>query len=167
MSPWLLLGATLALAGTFAAGTWTGIEWEQGAQAKRDIEAREVREADARQQRLLNDRQAGAHAQAVARLKDQLGDAREKLATLSGRACLDRDTVGVLNATGVLQRGAAAGEPAPAATAAAAGADDRAASERDVANYIALCRTRYAEVAEQLHRILDIEDRRHPEKAPR
>lgn len=139
----------------FAAGTATGIRWHVGQDAIAENAAREQRDAFARSQRRFNDDQAGRHAGELATLNTKLGDARAQLAKLSGRTCLDAGTVGVLNATGVQQPGAAAGQPADAASA-------PAASDRDVAEYIATCRTRYGEVSEQLNRILDIEDRRHP-----
>jgi hypothetical protein len=156
--------AQLAIAGLiFAAGAAGGIKWHAGVVAARDLAALQAQETDRRQQRQFNDLQAGRHAGQVASLQGQLGNAREKIASLSGRSCLDAGTVGLLNATGVVDGGAAAGEPARAAEAAAAAAGDSGqASDRDVAGYIALCRTRYAELAEQVNRILDIEDRRHP-----
>ncbi len=142
-------------------------EWDadQAQRAQRELEAQLAREADAKQQRQFNDHQAGQHARAVAALNDQLGAAREKIARLSGRACLDPGTVGVLNATGAIDGAAAAGQPADPPAAAATGADVRYATDRDVAGYIALCRTWYGEVSDQLNKILDIEDRRHPSGA--
>lgn len=145
------------------AGFAAGVKYHVGVDAARDLEARELRDTDERQQRKFNDVQAGAHATQVDRLSTQLGNAREKIATLSGRACLDVGTVRVLNGTGVPQRsGAAADEPADAPAAAAAATGLRYSTDRDVAGYIALCRTEYARVADQLNLILDIEDRRHP-----
>jgi hypothetical protein len=146
------------LAGSFAGG----IKWHVGIVAQRELEAQTARETDARQQRKFNDLQAGRHADTLARLNNQLGDARGKIAKLSGRACLDAGTVGMLNATGVVDVPAATGQPAGAPPAAAAAVDDGNASDVDVAGYIALCRTRYAEVSDRLTQILDIEDRRHP-----
>jgi hypothetical protein len=161
------LAAKLILAlALFVGGFAGGIKWHVGIVAERELAEQRARESDARQQRQFNDRKAGQHAGAVARLADQLGDAREKIARLSGRACLDAGTVSVLNATGVVDGAAAAGEPASAASAAAASASHgtglRVSTDVDVAGYIALCRTRYAEVSDQLNQILDIEDRRHP-----
>lgn len=146
----------------FAGGTATGIKWHVGIVAARDLEAQQARETDARQQRQFGDQAAGKHAGTVATLNNQLGNAREKILQLSGRACLDAGTVGVLNATGVIDGAAAAGQPADPGAAAAAGADVRFATDGDTAGYIALCRTRYAEVGDRLNNILDIEDRRHP-----
>lgn len=147
----------------FVAGVALGIRWHVGQDAIAAAAAQSARDSDARQQRVFDDRAAGQHAAQLATLNAKLGDARAQIATLSGRTCLDAGTVGVLNTTGVLERGAAAGEPASAASSAAAPAGDRpAASDVDVAGYIAACRTRYAEVKNQLDQILDIEDKRHP-----
>jgi hypothetical protein len=130
---------------------------------KKDREDEAMRAADARQQIKFNDAEAGQHAAKLASLNDQLGAANAKIARLSGRPCLSAGTVGVLNSTGVLDSATAPVEPASSPQAAASSADDGAtATDQDVAGYIALCRTRYAEVADQLNKILDIEDRRYP-----
>lgn len=147
------LQLALALA-IFAAGGAAGIKYHVGVDAQRELAAQKLRQSDAIQQRKFSDKAAGTHASAVATLSNQLGNAREKIAKLSGRACLDADTVGMLNAIGEQPGRAAAGEPA--------GAPEAVASDRDVAVSIATCRTWYGEVTSQLNQILDIEDRRHP-----
>lgn len=157
----ILAQLVIALA-IFLGGFAGGIKWHVGIVAARDLAAAQARESDAKQQRKFNDLQGGRHAGALAKLSNQLGDARAQIAKLSGRACLDAGTVGLLNATGVVDSRATAGQPASAPAAAAARADDRTATDVDVAGYIALCRTEYAKVADQLNKILDIEDRRHP-----
>lgn len=153
----------------FAAGTGVGVKFHAGLVAQDALKAREAQESDARQQRALGDRKAVDHAGALVNLNNQLGVAREQIARLSGRSCLGAGTVSVLNATGVIKGGAAAGNPADPPAAAAAGTGNgnaggglRVSTDRDVAGYIALCRTRYAELAHQLNQILDIEERRHP-----
>ncbi len=138
----------------FAAGGAAGIKYHAGVDARRELTAKELRESDALQQRKFSDQAAGKHATAVAALSNQLGTAREKIAKLSGRACLDADTVGMLNDIGRKSVRAAAGD--------AASAPQAAASDRDVSAAIAICRTGYGEVASQLNQILDIEERRHP-----
>ncbi|MGE4241736.1 hypothetical protein [Ramlibacter sp.] len=160
MSPWPLVAAVLV----FAAGAWSGREWELGQQAQRDVEAQLARQTDARQQRQFNDLVAGRHAARLEVLNGKLGDAYAHIARLDRAACLDDRTVRVLNDTGVPDnRGAAAGEPArPAEAASAAGGGLRWASNISVGNYIAYCRTEYGKVSKQLDEILDIEDRRHP-----
>ena len=138
----------------FAAGGASGIKWHAGVDAQRELAAESARQSDALQQRKFIDTAAGQHAVAVAKLSNQLGTAREKIANLSGRTCLDADTVGMLNAIG--------GEPVRATPVNAAGAPQAAATDRDVSTAIATCRAGYSAVAGQLDQILDIEDRRHP-----
>ncbi|MDB5777904.1 MAG: hypothetical protein JWP93_269 [Polaromonas sp.] len=147
------LQLVLALA-IFASGGAAGIKWHTGVDAQRELAAEALRKSDALQQRKFSDQASGQHAGAVATLSTQLGNAREKIAKLSGRACLDADTVGVLNAIG--------GEPVRAAAGNAAGAPKAVATDRDVSRAIAACRAGYGEVASQLNQVLDIEDRRHP-----
>ncbi len=82
----------------------------------------------------------------MARLTNQLGDARATISRLPGNSCSDADTVRVLNATGNLDDGrAAAGEPpdSPASAAFSAGQPSGlGARDIDVAGYIATIRTR-------------------------
>lgn len=157
----LLAQLVIALA-LFTGGFAGGIKWHVGIVAERELEEQLLREADARQQRRFNDLQAGRHATVLASLNTQLGKANAKIARLSGRTCLDAGTVGVLNATGVLPGGTAPVDAASAPAAPAEPAGNRTSTDVDVAGYIALCRTRYAEIASQLNQILDIEERRHP-----
>nr|WP_315210059.1 hypothetical protein [uncultured Albidiferax sp.] len=155
------LAAKLALALVlFVAGLATGIKYHAGLIAQRAQAAANVQRADTIRQRQTNDGAGGEHAAQVARLSNQLGDAREKIATLSGRQCLDAGTVGVLNAIGSDPVRAVASEPASAAAAAPAGGDLRFATDRDAASAIATCRARFAEVVSQVNQILDIEESR-------
>ncbi|MDY0105320.1 MAG: hypothetical protein RBS27_01500 [Giesbergeria sp.] len=160
-----LLGAAIA-----ATGAWQVQAWRWGAadadRLRAEQVAQEARETDARQQRSFADQAAGRHAQQLATINTQLGDARAHIARLSSRPCLSAGTVGMLNhigaASGLGVRthpGQLAGAPpAPAAPA----PDDAAgyATERDTAAHIATCRASYAAVSDQLNQILDIEDRR-------
>jgi len=148
------------------AGFAGGVKYHAGVIAQRDLQAQQARETDAKQQRQFNDVLGGKHAQAVEKLSDQLGDARAHLARLTARSCLDPESVRVLNATGVLERGAAAGQPARAASAPEAAGGLRWATNVDLGEYIAYCRTQYGKVSGQLNQILDIEDRRHPPAPP-
>lgn len=163
----ILLQLAIALA-IFVAGAAGGVKWQLGVDARQELQARELRDSDARQQRGANDKAAGRHAATLATLNTQLGDARARIATLTtGSACLGPDAVSVLNATGLVDGGAAAGQPARTPDAVAPGASHgtglrRVTTDTDVAGYIAACRTKYAEVSSQLNQILDIEDRRHP-----
>lgn len=163
---WAVQAAIAAV--IFAAGGVGGIKWQLGVQARADMVAADARASDARRQIKALDKGATAHVTALAALNNKLGDAREKIASLSGRECLDADTVGMLNDIGGEPVRAAVGEPAGAPNAAAAGGGLRFATERDAAGTIAVCRTRYAEVSSQLNQILDIEEGRHPaERATR
>ena len=160
-----LLGAAVA-----ATGAWHVQAWRWGAadaeRLRAEQLAQEARESDARQQRRFADLAAGRHAQQLATIHQQLGDARAQIALLSDRQCLDAGTVRMLNGIGASGLGvrAPAGEPAGAAAAAAAtGPDDAAsgyATVRDTAGHIALCRASYAAVSDQLNKILDIEEAR-------
>lgn len=163
-----------ALAG---AGAWRVQEWRWQANTKAEAEQRatterierEARDTDARQQRKFNDQAAGQQAAALARINQQLGDARAHIATLSAdRQCLDAGTVGMLNNIATPTRGiglratasGTAGAPGSTAAPAAYTPSLGYASERDTARWIATCRAQYGAVAEQLEQILDIEDNR-------
>ena len=146
----------------FAAGGAAGIKWHAGldAIAAQKIEA--ARQADAQAQATAADQAATRHAKALATVNQKLGDAREKIALLSGRECFGADTASMLNTVGSESGPTPASQPASAPPAAAAGAIDRFTTDRDAAGYIALCRARYAEVSSQINQILDIEEARHP-----
>ena len=146
----------------FAAGAMGGIKWHAGQDAIAAQAADHARQSDQTQQSKFSDKAAGTHTAALATINNQLGNAREQIANLSGRECFGADTVSVLNTVGSEPGGTAAGQPAGATAAAAAGTGLRYSTDRDVAGYIAFCRARYGEVTSQLNKILDIEDRRHP-----
>ena len=167
-----LVAAALAGAGAWRVQEW---RWQANTKAEADLRAeaerieREARDTDTRQQRKFNDQAAAQQAAALARINQQLGDARAHIATLSAdRQCLDAGTVGLLNNIATPTRGlglrATASSPAGTPSAAAApGAHTPNlgyASERDTARWIATCRAQYGAVAEQLEQILDIEDDR-------
>ena len=147
------LQLVLALA-IFAGGGAAGIKWHAGVDAQRELAAEAVRKSDAIQQRKFSDQSAGQHAGTIATLSTQLGNAREKIATLSGRTCLDAGTVSMLNAIG--------GQPVRTAASDTAGAPQAFATDRDVSAAIATCRAGYGEIESQLNQILDIEERRPP-----
>ncbi len=180
-APYLLLAKILAVVALMGGGAYLYHRHAEGLREEGRVEVRaewaakdradaDLRAADAIQQRKFNDHTAGQHAAAITTLSEQLGVANEKIAHLPGRACLDPRAVSVLNATGVLSGGTPAGEPESAAPGTAATASNgtglRVSTDRDVAGYIALIRTRYGELASQLNSILDIEDKRHPPEAP-
>lgn len=136
----------------FLAGMAGGIKYQVGVVAAKELAATNARESDARQQRKFNDKAAGDHAAELARLSNQLGIAREHLPTLPGRACLDAGTVRVLNDIG--------NQPVPAAAGKPDGAPKAAATDRDVATAISICRAWYGELSSQVNQILDIEAKR-------
>ncbi|MBI3103254.1 MAG: hypothetical protein HYY98_17130 [Burkholderiales bacterium] len=165
--------AAAAIAAALAFGaTWQVQAWRWAAADGQRIEQEQIaqaaRETDARQQRHFADHAAAQHAQQLATINTQLGDAHAHIAQLSGRACFGAGTVRMLNGIGASGLGvrAPAANPAGAPPAPAAPApDDAYASERDTAEHIALCRASYAAVSDQLNRILDIEDERERRRA--
>lgn len=164
---WRLLGALVLAGGLFGAGVWTGDAWRQG----RAAVAAQAAQRDAAQARRslvrFADGRATQHAATVRSINHQLEAAYARIAQLRGRDCLDPGTVGVLNAVGGADVRTAASEPDAAAAAAAANRGDgvagvglRHSTDRDLAKSIAVCRSRYAEVSDQLNGILDIEEHR-------
>ena len=165
-----LVAAALAGAGAWRVQEW---RWQANTKAEADLRAeaerieRAARDANALAQRKFNDQAAAQQAAALARINQQLGDARAHIARLSDRQCLAAGTVRMLNNIGAptgLGVRAPAANPASAPPAPAAPAPDDApgyASERDTAEHIAICRASYAELSSQLNQILDIEDMRH------
>ena len=145
----------------FMAGGAGGIKWQLGVQARADLAAADLRSRDAARQIKVIDTAATAHVTTLTNINQKLGDAREKIANLSGRECFDAGTVGVLNAIGDQPVPATAGELESATPATASGGGLRYSTDRDAAGAIAVCRARYAEVASQVNQILDIEAARH------
>ena len=146
-----LIAATLAGAGAWRVQEW---RWQANTKAEADLRAeaerieREARDTDTRQQRKFNDQAAAQQAAALARINQQLGDARAHIAT---------PTRGLgLRATASSPAGTPRATAAPGAHTPNLGY----ASERDTARWIATCRAQYGAVAEQLEQILDIEDNR-------
>ena len=175
-----LVAAALAATGTWKVQEWRWTSKANAEQLQRNEAARvadEARQTDAKQQRQFADAAAGRHAATVATLSNQLGDARARIAKLSAtRQCLDADTVRMLNSLGAAPGGIGLRTPAsqpagtPQATAAPqsdeAAPDPSYASERDTAEWIAICRTQHDELASQINKILDIEDHRQRQAAP-
>jgi len=159
---WLNPSRWVLMLAIFAAGGATGIKWQLGVQARATLAAADIAKTDAKQQQHLGDRAAATHAAALVAINQKLGDQRAYIAKLSGRECFGAGTVGVLNGTSGESVPAAANDPARAAAAAAPGAGLRFATERDVAEAIAICRAGYAGLSSQINQILDIEDGRHP-----
>lgn len=121
------------------------MRWEEGNQAialKAANDARKVAEQNAADVAL-------AHANNTAAIAAQLGDARVRIRSLTtGRDCLSAAAVRVLN------DGAASGVPAAASQSASA--PQAAATDQDVGDALAICRSGYSQLSEQLNAILDI-----------
>ena len=147
ISAGLILAAVLGFAG--------GWEWRDGAHAKAELRLQQERARALKAMEDQQDRTSLAYANRVSELAQNLGDARVKLNTLtSGKPCLSPGAVGLLNAIGpAVSVHTTAGQPAsaPATTA----------TDRDVADALAICRSGYARLSEQVNSILDIEDARH------
>lgn len=136
-------------------GLLGGWEWRDSAYAKTELRAQQERERAQKAMEAQQDSVSLAYATRVSELAQNLGDARVKLNTLtSGKPCLSPGAVGLLNAIGpAVPVHTTAGQPAsaPATTA----------TDRDVADALAICRSGYARLSEQVNSILDIEDARH------
>ncbi len=144
-----LTAALAALGLALVAGCWLGIEWEQGRAALALKEARVELDAQTRDMNEI----ALKHAELSAKINRQLGDARVRLRDLTtGRDCLSADAVRMLNTNG---------RDVPAAPAGAASAPTAAATDRDVGDALAICRSGYGQLSDQLNSILDIEDTKH------
>jgi len=146
----------------FLAGLGTGWKAHVGVVAQAELEAADARATDAKKQIRVIDKASATQVAILSRINNQLGEAREKIANLSGRECLGSGTVGMLNSINSEPGATPASQPASAPSAAATGGDERYATEADTARAIAICRATYAAVAGQLNQILDIEDKRHP-----
>ena len=159
---WAMQAVIAAL--IFAAGGAGGIKWQLGVQAREELAAADLRARDAAKQIKAIDKAATAHVTALANINNQLGNAREKIATLSGRECFGSGTTGVLNDIGGGGLPTPAGQPADQAPALASGGGLRYSTDRDAAGAIAICRARYSELSSQVNQILDIEEARHTQK---
>lgn len=142
-----VIGALLGLLG--------GWEWRDGVHAKAELRIQQERARALKAMEEQQDAVSLAYANRVSELAQNLGDTRVKLNSLtSGRPCLSAGAVGVLNAIGsAVPVHSAASQPASAANA--------SATDRDVADALAICRGGYARLSEQVNSILDIEDARH------
>ncbi len=159
-----LVGAVVAVAwsaGLYRLGHDHGAAKVTAARDAQDRRAEQAAASDRALQHQFMETLASQHARELAALNRNDGAARARISSLPGRACLDAGTVGVLNATGT-----SGADPVRAPALDPAGAPAAVATDRDVAEHIATCRTRYGEIASQLSAILDIEDRRHPPADP-
>lgn len=142
-----LLAALLGVVG--------GWEWRDGVHAKTELRIQQERARALKAMEAQQDAVSLAYANRVSDLAQSLGDARVKLySRTSGAPCLNAAAVGVLNNIGSDSRmPGVAGQPTSPSAA--------AASDRDVADALAICRSGYASLSEQVNSILDIEDARH------
>lgn len=156
---WQLTAGAILLASVL--GFFGGKRWEEGAQALA-LEAQKAQyEKTLHDQKVTADKEGMSHAETIDTLNLQLRNVDKKLAaSTTGRACLSARAVGLLNAINVPRAdvGASAAQPANAPEAAAS--DPLFATDRDIADAIAVCRTEYTKLADQLNSILDIEDQR-------
>lgn len=165
MTIWAKLAIVLV---AFLFGMAAGVKVHAGLVAQAELQQQQQAARERIRQQEFAAPKALEHAQAVEDLSTQLIAANDEITRLAARPCLNPRTVGVLNATGVVPRRAPASQPATSpASAAPAGGDAagtglRWASNIDVGQYIAYCRTQYGKVKDQLDDILDIEDQRHP-----
>lgn len=147
ISAGLILAAVLGFAG--------GWEWRDGAHAKAELRLQQERARALKAMEAQQDRTSLAYANRVSELAQNLGDARVKLySRTSGKPCLSAGAVSLLNDIGPpLYVPVAAGQPASSPAA--------SATDRDVADALAICRSGYVRLSEQVNAILDIEDARH------
>jgi hypothetical protein len=168
--PYVLLGVACAAGGWhFTRQAWQA-RYDREALAR--IEAQRLADKAADLVRQAESKTAGTaageHAAALETLNKQLGGAHAQIALLSRRQCLDAGTVRMLNGISAAAPGAddvraAAGDSSSAAPTPSPAEHDAAgyASERDVAEALAVCRAGYSELSSQINGILDIEDQRH------
>ena len=136
-------------------GFGVGWEWRDGVHAKAELRIEQDRARALKAMEAQQDAVSLTYANRVSDLAQNLGDARVKLySRTSGTPCLNAAAVGVLNDIGSsLRMPAVAGQPASPPAA--------AATDRDVADALAICRSGYTGLVEQVNSILDIEDARH------
>lgn len=149
------LGALVIGGALIVLGYTVGVKLAEADYNRRLLQQQEQFEQDRQKYRDLIDGKGAEHATALDRLNKDLADTRLKLAGMAtGRACLSLPAVRLLNNLG--------GVPAPAGPAASepAGSPDAFATDRDVGDALALCRGEHSKLADQLNKILDIEEAR-------
>lgn len=125
-----------------------GVRWQQG------LDAIELQQAQDQLKHLVKqaDEKGIEHAEIVDQLNTQLLEKTNAITKLTvGRKCLSAAAVRVLNSpTAVV----------PAAASQPASAPETFATDRDVGAALAICRTEYDKLSDQLNKILDITDTR-------
>jgi hypothetical protein len=143
-----LIPLALAVAGFFA-----GIQWEQGKHAQELLAA----QANVRHLFKQIDEKGIEHAAAEAELNRRNAALRREVYSLAGgRDCLSGRAVGLLNSIGLPAPSTAASAPQSAPTA--------SATDRDVGDALAICRSEHDRLAGQLNAILDIEEARQNQR---
>ncbi len=159
----LILCAALVGMGALGAGTWVAARKNaEISDMKRDRAEAEAAAAAAAMERLQQaqargDELAQQLAAAETTLQTQAEEASREIARLTtGRRCLDGAVVRLLNAPSQgIRLGTvppSAGQPAPA--------DGAAASDRDVAQWARVCRTRYDTCRARLDALIDYHERK-------
>lgn len=170
--PYLLLGTACAAGGWYFTGQAWQARYDREALSRLEYQRLADKAADLKRhsERATADKAAGEHATTLETLNKQLGGAHAQIALLSRRQCLDAGTVSMLNGIGAAAPRAdnvraVARDSSSAAPTPSLAAHDAAefASERDVAEAIAICRIRYEELLSQVNGILDIEENRFVE----
>lgn len=156
----LSLNAIVALV-FFSVGFGAAVKYKDGVYAQEALAISDTKAAAAKKDIRVIDNASAAHTKELSKLNTQLWNAREKIASLSARECFSAATASLLNSTGDLGVPAASSESEGESGAITSGSGIRFTTERDAAGYIAICRTKYAEVASRLNNILVIEDKRH------
>jgi len=136
--------ALVALIVSFCAG----VRWQQGADA---IELQKAQDS-LKQLSAEADEKGIEHAESLDKINTQLLNTQKALAQRTdGRRCLSAAAVRVLDSPAA---------PVPVAASEPASAPEAFATDRDVGEAIAVCRAGYEGLADQLNKILDIEDAR-------
>lgn len=153
-----IIGGIAAIIGAVALvllGYETGVDLTEAKYTKAKLELVEQFDKERKEYRTLIDTKGAEHAEALDRKNKELADTRVKLAGLAtGRPCLSLPAVRLLNDIG--------GVPTPAGAAASqpSGTPEAFATDRDVGDALAICRSEHSKLADQLNKILDIEDAR-------
>lgn len=120
ISPWVWVGALLLLAGAFGSGTITGIEWQQGRQAIRDVEVRVLKGKTVDRIVKADNKVAAQHEREKDALRTEIDSLRREYEKVRGQldkrdgVCdLPADVLSVLNrARGGSGSSADSGKPA-------------------------------------------------------
>ena len=165
MNPTLIAYAIIA-AVLFASGLATGNKWANGRHAKAAAKAQEEYQKAYKKEVDRGNALAQQVEEAKARVGIRTVEIIKRLpAVTDGRRCLGSGAISLLNSTGSPGLRLPAGEPdgqSAAAPSAAGGnhpAEENAASDIDVANWIATANGQYDNCAGQLNALIDFEQK--------